>query len=400
MQEIMNSLSLSKIVLLIVFMCIATWTNAQKIWQLDTIVQTEQFELKTRPFTAFTLQFTYPSTEMPEVYFNGKYNTVVLDNHVNQPSLLQSVLYIQKDSIIRMRAMKNKQIRIVFQNVPSLNIHKKTRSVFRTTCNPPPMISQDVWRAGLADPIPGPSSTEMQHCIVHHSAGGNGNTDYTSLVRNYYTQHTQINGWDDIGYNFLVAFDGTIFLGRDKQNLAVPTYKVRGAHFCGKNEGTCGICLIGNFDSIVPSDTMIKSLKEVLSWVFFEEMIEATDSSPHPTFADPRLDHIAGHMQGCVTACPGVNVFSQLDSIRAQVETKRLACQQFVSESFKQPKLPIYTLRNRILQVQNGVSYAVYNPSGKLIFKGNKENQSLRFLKSGFYILRFSDASLARIYLE
>ena len=52
--------------------------------------------------------------------------------------------------------------------------------------------------------------------MVHHSAGSNTNSNYTQVVRDIYLYHTQVNGcWSDIGYNYLVAQDGSIYNGRD-----------------------------------------------------------------------------------------------------------------------------------------------------------------------------------------
>ena len=89
---------------------------------------------------------------------------------------------------------------------------------------------------------------------MHHSAGSTFDTNYTAVVRSYYLLHTEVNGWDDIGYNYLIARDGSIFAGRDPQNrTGVAQDNVHGAHFCGKNDYTMGICVIGDFTSQAPA---------------------------------------------------------------------------------------------------------------------------------------------------
>ncbi len=49
--------------------------------------------------------------------------------------------------------------------------------------------------------------------------------------------HVHGNGWDDIGYHFVIRRDGTIERGRA---LDIP-----GAHTGGRNEHSIGICLVG-----------------------------------------------------------------------------------------------------------------------------------------------------------
>ncbi|MGH7857180.1 MAG: hypothetical protein ACREQY_07575, partial [Candidatus Binatia bacterium] len=46
----------------------------------------------------------------------------------------------------------------------------------------------------------------LKAVIIHHTATGNsyGPGDSAAIVRSIYAYHVQSNGWDDIGYNFLV----------------------------------------------------------------------------------------------------------------------------------------------------------------------------------------------------
>ena len=76
----------------------------------------------------------------------------------------------------------------------------------------------------------------VRFAVVHHTAGSNSYTraQSASIVRGIERYHVLANGWDDIGYNFLVDKYGQIFEGRwggvDKN--------VVGAHAQGFNNGS------------------------------------------------------------------------------------------------------------------------------------------------------------------
>lgn len=179
------------------------------------------------------------------------------------------------------------------------------------------IIQQSDWRAGLQAPSYNRSFTTVENIIVHHSAGLNTVTNYRQAVRGVYILHTEVNGWSDIGYNYLVAPDGSIFAGRDPLNGDQD--RVIGAHFCGSNSGTMGICLLGNYEEVDPTDTLIGSLEKLLSWkINKEDQLSALGINSHPL--NNMLNQIAGHRDGCSTLCPGENVYQKLQQIRIEVD--------------------------------------------------------------------------------
>lgn len=382
-----------RLVLFTFFSFIIQTSNAQKVWVKDYNPTQAQLHITTDQFTAFTIRIEKPFTNSLGVL--GIQADIAWDEHVINEDYRQSILYVKEDSVLDLLNCKGIKLQVIFQNVPEMPSVKSTQALRRNTCSQPVMVHPETWRQGLDAPAPNPQSTQLRHCIVHHSAGGNGNTNYTSLVRNYYVQHTEVNGWDDIGYNFLVAFDGTVFIGRDKQTLMVPQYNVQGAHFCAKNAGTAGICMIGNYNDIKPSDTMMHSLKSVMAWIFFQEERSAMDSTQHPSPTDQYLDHIAGHRQGCATACPGDSVFMTLDSVRIQTEVMRKECIQFVGI----PKIHVtafnYIVKDGQIIVTTEQHWELYNLLGERIaFSSYPKSKDTRVnLKTGFYILKYEGGS-------
>lgn len=209
-------------------------------------------------------------------------------------------------------------------SAPPLAINRSLRSfsAVQEGCEEPAQVDQNEWRAGLPAPAYNRSFTDTEHLIVHHSATSNSLTDYYNVVRNIYLYHTQVNGWSDIGYNYLIAPDGTIFKGRDpgsgEQDL------VLGAHFCGRNSTTMGLCVLGDYRFVEPTEASIDALESLLSWKAFKDELDVLSEKNHPLNAS--LPVIAGHRQGCATECPGEELFSRLDEIRQAVNTNILMC--------------------------------------------------------------------------
>lgn len=207
-------------------------------------------------------------------------------------------------------------------SAPLLDQAHRRLTTFQEGCEEPAMVSQSEWRDGLPAPSYSRSFTNTAHLIVHHSATSNSLTDYYNVVRNIYLYHTQVNGWSDVGYNYLIAPDGTIFKGRDpgdgEQDL------VLGAHFCGRNSTTMGICVLGDYSAMEPAEASLQSLEDLLTWKAYKDGLDVLAEKNHPL--NPALPVIAGHRQGCATECPGEELFARLDNLRQAVATEIEIC--------------------------------------------------------------------------
>ena len=182
-------------------------------------------------------------------------------------------------------------------------------------CPKPEVIPISTWRAGLTPPKELPVQSVVKHVIVHHAAGSNTNTNYVDVVRNIYVFHTASNGWNDVGYNFLIAQDGTIFEGRDGQKIADGD-NVIGAHFCSQNTGTMGICLLGDYMLVQPPQKAIDALAKLIAWKEAKEKIDPLARTIHVA-SGKNLFNISAHRDGsCSTDCPGDNLYVKLAEIR------------------------------------------------------------------------------------
>lgn len=263
-------------------------------------------------------------------------------------------------------------------------------------CLKPETIPPSQWRSGLPDPTVVPLKTEVFHCIVHHSAGSNTDTNYTDIVRNIYLYHTQVRGWDDIGYNFLTAQNGQVFSGRDAQGVADED-NIQGAHFCAKNAGTMGICVLGDYETALLSNSSFTRITQLLSWKLHKESLSTFSERPHPYPGGDLLSSIAGHRDGCSTLCPGKNVYNLLDSLRDAVQIKLDDCQTVSVSNIPRPSLVL---------VQSGpefsigsdpsveFDYRISDMTGKVISHGKLSGGSVKKMETithGMYLLLLED---------
>ena len=179
-------------------------------------------------------------------------------------------------------------------------------------CPQPDYLERADWCPdGTCTEHPGPSPTAPTHLIVHHSATSNAVTDYDAVVRAIWDFHVNTNGWSDIGYNWLIAPDGTIYLGRGTD--------VIGAHFCGQNTATSGICILGNYVDTAPSAAALAALERLAAWKLDALGLAAAAASVHAP-SGLALDHVSGHRDGCNTVCPGDSLYARLPALRTDID--------------------------------------------------------------------------------
>ncbi len=141
------------------------------------------------------------------------------------------------------------------------------------------------------------------------------------LIRSFYKYHTKSLGWSDIAYNFLIDAYGTIWEGR----AGGVDQAVRGAHTLGFNNASTGFCVIGNYDSAVPTAAVMSSLSQLAAWklaIYGRDpagwtQVTSEGSDKFPNGRVVTLPVIDGHRDTNDTACPGGNLFAQLGNLRA-----------------------------------------------------------------------------------
>ncbi|MEL6658436.1 MAG: N-acetylmuramoyl-L-alanine amidase [Bacteroidota bacterium] len=210
-------------------------------------------------------------------------------------------------------------------------------------CPQPTIQSRAEWCPTGDCPVQAsPASTVVTHLIVHHSAGTNSANDWAAIVRAIWDLHVNGNGWDDIGYNYLVDPDGVLYEGRGND--------IRGAHFCGTNTGTMGVCVLGNFTSIEPTSEAINSLERLLGWKACDIDADPLGTSFHAS-SGRNLMHISGHRDGCATACPGDSFYPLFSMVREGVND--LIVNECTAVDTEEPGFPEGALTIQPNPVQN-----------------------------------------------
>lgn len=96
--------------------------------------------------------------------------------------------------------------------------------------------------------------TTTRLIIVHCTATPEGRDVHVADVRKWHKQR----GWEDIGYHYLIALDGTIECGRGESKI--------GAHCSGRNAISIGVCYVGGIDknTLKAKDTRTPAQKKAL----------------------------------------------------------------------------------------------------------------------------------------
>jgi flagellar hook assembly protein FlgD len=206
---------------------------------------------------------------------------------------------------------------------PELRIPYRRPSAASAT-GEPAIVPRADWNADDSIRRAPPSyAPTLRLAIIHHTAGQN---DYTraqapAIVRGIELFHVKGNGWNDIGYNFLVDRFGTIYEGR----FGGVDRNVIGAHALGFNTGSVGIALLGTYGSTKPSQAALDAIARIVSWKLDLAHVDPTSfltfisggSERYPNGVPVLLNAVSGHRDTGLTECPGDALYAKLGTIAA-----------------------------------------------------------------------------------
>jgi N-acetylmuramoyl-L-alanine amidase len=162
----------------------------------------------------------------------------------------------------------------------------------------------------------------LRFAIVHHTAGSStyAPEESAAIVRGIELYHVKANGWDDIGYNFLVDRYGQVFEGR----RGGMQRNVIGAHAEGFNTGSVGVAVIGTYSAKAPAREAENALAGLLAWRLDVGHVDPASSAMVTSGGNAKLRAgagvymraISGHRDAGFTACPGDGLYARLGQLR------------------------------------------------------------------------------------
>ncbi|MBI4345370.1 MAG: peptidoglycan DD-metalloendopeptidase family protein [Elusimicrobia bacterium] len=168
--------------------------------------------------------------------------------------------------------------------------------------------------------------------VVHHTArplplealerpGDPSLDDARAVLREELRVHVRQMGWADIAYHYLVDWEGRVWAGRPVASV--------GAHTEGRNRGSIGVAVLGNWErrprSAAELDARAKQLEgleALLTWLSWAHQVKPQS--------------ILGHHEYNATACPGAFLARSVQSDEA-------------AQRRGQPPSPLRAIRLRIL---------------------------------------------------
>jgi N-acetylmuramoyl-L-alanine amidase-like protein len=220
-------------------------------------------------------------------------------------------------------------LRLHFVSIPPSTRHALASR--RTATDPgtgqPVIQPRSAWGDQDCVPRGKPEYGDVQAALIHHTVSAN---DYTaaevpSIILSICRYHRNSNGWNDIGYNFLVDKFGTLWEGR----AGGIDQAVIGAQAQGYNSHTTGIADIGTHQDLPETSVALDAIAGLIRWKLplhgapTQGTVTLTSGggslNRYSAGTPVTMDRISGHRDGDNTACPGNALYAQLPDLRARV---------------------------------------------------------------------------------
>jgi hypothetical protein len=229
---------------------------------------------------------------------------------------------------LQLRGRHRGPLRLQFVAIPAAAKRHGARAVAaakaRAAQGPPPIIPREQWGGDKYPPRAKPTYGEVQVAFVHHTVSANDYApeDSPGIVQAICKYHRDTNGWNDLGYNFVVDQYGQVFEGR----AGGIDQAVVGAQAQGYNSVSTGIATIGTFTDVPLPEAGVQAVANLIAWklplhgapVQGQVVVKSGggDLNRYPAGTQVRLERISGHRDGDSTACPGNQLYTQLPDIR------------------------------------------------------------------------------------
>ena len=191
----------------------------------------------------------------------------------------------------------------------------------------PEIAPRSAWEGGQCQPRSAPAYREVKLAFVHHTVSAN---DYTAeqvpaILLSVCRYHRNSNGWNDMGYNFLVDKFGRLWEGR-AGGVDKP---VVGAHTEGMNTQSFAVSNIGDHSTLPAGEPAMEAMTRLIRWKLplhgqptsgtVTVVSNGGGGSHFAAGEEATLERVSGHRDANSTACPGQALYDQLPSLRERV---------------------------------------------------------------------------------
>jgi hypothetical protein len=188
----------------------------------------------------------------------------------------------------------------------------------------PQVIPRSGWGGDGVIPRTAPEFGVVEVAFVHHTvtAIDYAASESASIVLGIAHYHRDYNGWNDIGYNFLVDRYGQVFEGRAGgiENAVI------GAHTQGWNSYSTGIACLGTFTNVTLPEPAMDALARLIGWklslhgapVLGRVTLASLGGADNRYRSGTNVvfQRVSGHRDGDSTSCPGNRLYGQLGALR------------------------------------------------------------------------------------
>lgn len=171
--------------------------------------------------------------------------------------------------------------------------------------------------------------TTPTHIVVHHTAGSDGSSDPETIIQAIYFYHAKVLKWGDIGYNYLIDAQGTIYEGRFGGDGVIGAHAYNEEKDVNYNEESIGIAMLGCFESSLenggsggcatPNTMTVAAVESLVNLSAEKIALWNLDPTRDSLFIDETLPVVVGHQDVDATLCPGNILHDHLVAIRQSV---------------------------------------------------------------------------------
>jgi hypothetical protein len=159
-------------------------------------------------------------------------------------------------------------------------------------------------------PIWTPEYRAVRKVVIHHTVTDDPDPNPRATIRAIYQYHAVTRGWGDIGYNFLIDPNGTIYEGRYGGDGVI------GGHTYGYNEGSLGIAMLGTYSTHTISAAARAALKALI-----RAKAGGLDPMGKGFFIDrENVWNVSGHRALTETDCPGDRFYPTFNNLRRELK--------------------------------------------------------------------------------